>query len=290
MPGWMPAAGRRRRDEKRGRATRRRVARPRLSRAGHAPTAEPAQAQNYNKTAQIRSIPVDSNIERLLLELTNRFPQLPKAKGRQSDYYRHIRSVIIGENGVELQLRSTPLTPKRTQSVVIVINSNKQMYGIPLFSNTYRDYWNFSFDSVLASVQPVPTTFQHELQTCIDTLGLNDASGTGSSVLYEMLVSLLGCRIVSDADSADMMTFWYEPSPDPARDDPDHCRLRFQQMWKAIYRDMHTTTNIHITNAFWDQPNDRVYQFNYASWKHKEKMKIKVKVYRPDCIHDPVDL
>jgi hypothetical protein len=35
-----------------------------------------------NKTAQIRSIPVDPNIERLLVELTNRFPQLPKSKGR----------------------------------------------------------------------------------------------------------------------------------------------------------------------------------------------------------------
>jgi hypothetical protein len=145
------------------------------------------------------------DIEDTLLKLTRRFEQLPKTKGKQTNFYTLKRSVTVGTKGIELQLRSSPDTMEDPQSVILVINGQKQIYAIPLFSNTYRDYWNFLFDNVIRSVKAVNTTFQKELQTCIDTLGLNDTLGTSTQVMNEMLVSLLQCRRVYDSDSTELL-------------------------------------------------------------------------------------
>lgn len=237
------------------------------------------------KNADIKRTPIDTNIESTLINLINRFPQLPKAKGRQSDFYRLERSVGIGTTGVELQLRSMPRSASDPQKVIIVINSKQQMYGIPLFSNSYRDYWNFLFDTALTSVQPVQTTFQHELQTCIDTLGLNDTSATGGLVLSEMLRTTLGCRVLYDADSANLINFWYNPDPDLPAEDSDRCRWRFQNIWRSIYEGMHQGY-IPCMNALWDIENHRVYQFDFTGWS-EEKINVSVKVYRTYCVCYP---
>jgi hypothetical protein len=241
--------------------------------------------RQHNKNADIKSSPKDTAIERTLLELTDRFPQLPKAKGKQSDLYRLERTVIIGTTGVELQLRSIPRNVDEPHKVIIVINSRQQMYGIPLFSNNHRDYWNFLFDTVLTSVQPVPTTFQRELQTCIDKLGLENRQSAGGSVVFEMFYATLGCRMLYDADSANLLDNWYSPGAGLPDEDPERCRWRFRHIWKAIYDDMHRGY-IPCVNAFWDVENNRVYQFDLkALWG--EKMNIKIKVYRTYCVCGP---
>jgi hypothetical protein len=224
-----------------------------------------------------------SDIEGSLLNLTKRFPQLPKSKGEITKFYGLVRSVIMGTNGVELQLRSTPDSVDDPQKVILVINKENRVYGVPLFSNTYRDYWNFLFDSILTSIKPVNTTFQKELQECIDTLGLNDTLGTGARLINEMLISLLRCSVIHDRDSSDIMVSYSNSNSKLPEEDLDSCRTKLRRAWTEIYRAMHPQTYLMVHNCFWDEKDGRIYQFDYSA-KRKEKLKVGVRVYRQDCI------
>ena len=162
--------------------------------------------------------------------------------------------------------------------------------GIPFFSNVYRDYWNFLFDTVLISVKPTKTTFQRELQICIDTLGLNDTLGTAGKVIKEMLLSLLQCRCVYDGDSSELQGLRLYSNYDLPEEEKDSCQARFKNSWKAIYKEMHAAENKIVHNSFWDERNARVYQFDYSS-KRKKKLKVGVRTYRQDCaFHMDLDL
>jgi hypothetical protein len=70
------------------------------------------------------------DIEDTLLKLTERFEQLPKAKAKQTNFYTLERGVTVGTKGIELQLRSTPDTLEYPQSVILVINGQKQIYAV----------------------------------------------------------------------------------------------------------------------------------------------------------------
>src|SRR5262249_2143705 len=108
-----------------------------------------------------------SKIERDLSKLIEKFPQLPKSKEHLSDFYKVVRTVIIGASGIQIQLRSTPDTVNESQSIITVTNSSNHTYSMPLLSNMYRDYWQFQFDTVFNRATPTNSTFQRELQKCI---------------------------------------------------------------------------------------------------------------------------
>jgi hypothetical protein len=223
------------------------------------------------------------DIEGTLINLTKKFDQLPNARAKQTNFYTLKRSVTIGTNGTELQLRSSPDTMEDPQSVILVINSRKQVYAIPFFSNTYRDYWNFRFDNVVKSMKPVNTSFQKELQTCIDTLELNDSLGTATQVINEMLVSLLQCRRVYDSDSTELLAVNLHSNDSLPEEDSDSCHVRSDKIWQAIFKEMHPNTAHLVRNSFWDERNYRVYQFDYNK-KKSEKLRVGLRVYRPECI------
>lgn len=223
------------------------------------------------------------DIDGALLNLTKRFDQIPKARGKQSDFYILKRSVVVGPRGIELQLRSSPETEEDPQSVILVINGQKQIYGVPLLNNTYRDYWNFLFDNAVKSAKPVKTTFQKELQTCIDTLGLNDTLGTSTQVINEMFVSLLQCRRVYDSDSSDLRAVNFHTNDKLPEENSDSCWIRSAKIWNAIFNEMHPNSAHLIRNSFWDEKNYRVYQFDYSK-KQNIKLRVGLRVYRPECI------
>lgn len=203
------------------------------------------------------------DIERTLLNTILRFPQLPKGKGKQSNYYKLVRSVIIGGNGIELQLRSSPDTIADTQKIIIVINKSKDIYAIPLFSNIYHDYWNFQFDSVLHSVKPTNTTFDKELKSCLEQLNLYDTLGTAGKVMSEMFFSLLQCQQVTDSDSLNLNSFTFTNNCALSYENTDSCGKRFKQNWEMMKRSFHPEKYIINYNACWDKENKRVYQLNF---------------------------
>lgn len=229
------------------------------------------------------------DVEATLKELTKRFPELPSGSKKLSDYYRVIRSVSLGGSGIELELRSTPDTLSDPQSLLLITNGHREIYGVPLLSNKHRSYWDFLYDTKLLSEKPTNTTFQTELQTAIDTLGLNDTLGTASKVIDEMLTSLLQCRRIYDGDSAEIHSIRLYSNHNLPEEDSDTCMSRFKRTWKAIVTEMHPKEYFTVRNAFWDERNGRIYQFDFNP-KRKAKMKVGVRVYRQDCIFHPIYL
>lgn len=227
------------------------------------------------------------DIENTLSSTISKFPQLPKG---QSGFYRLVRSITIGDNGIELQLRSTPETLDDPQKIIIVINKAKQLYAIPLFSNTYYDYWNFQFDSVLNTVKPTNTTFEKELKTCLTQLKLYDTLGTAGKVINEMLVSLLQCQQVTDTDSLNLHSVALTNNYSLPYEDSDSCYKRLQENWQEMKKAFHPKEYIINYNAYWDKRNNRVYQFDFKNFSRKQKIEFTIKNYRLDCVYQMLNL
>jgi hypothetical protein len=231
-----------------------------------------------------------ADIENSLSKAVSKFPQLPKGQQKQSDYYRLVRSVTIGDNGIELQLRSTPDSLDDPQKIIVVINQLKAIYAIPFFSNTYHDYWGFQFDSVLKSVKPTNTTFEKELKSCLTQLNLYDTLGTAGKVINEMFFSLLQCQQVTDTDSLNLHAAALTNNYSLAYEDSDSCYKRLQQNWEEMKRAFHPKDYILNYNAYWDKRNNRVYQFDFKNFSRKQKIEFSIKTYRTDCIYQMLTL
>lgn len=224
------------------------------------------------------------DIETVLSKTISKYPQLPKGQAKQSTYYRLVRSVVIGNDGVELQLRSTPDTSNDPQQIILVINKAKDIYAIPFFSNTYHDYWDFQFDSVLHAVKPTNTTFEKELKACLTQLKLDDTLSTAGIVINEMLFSLLHCERVTDTDSSNLHVGAWTSNSDLPDEENDSCNKRCQQNWQEMKKAFHPNDYTVNYNAFWDKENNRVYQFDIKNLGRRQKLDFSMRNYRLDCV------
>ncbi len=226
-------------------------------------------------------------IENALLNTISKFPQLPKGRDSQSSFYKLVRSVTIGETGIEIQLRSTPDTIVDPQKIIIVINQAKKLYAIPLFSNTYHSYWRFQFDSVLASEKTITTTFENEIKNCLSQLNLYDTLGTAGIVLDEMLFSILQCQHVTDTDSLNFQSIALTNNNNYTlpSENTDSCSRRLQENWQEMKKAFHPSEFYSVYTAYWDQINNRVYQFDFKNFGRKRKLEFTMKNYRLDCVY-----
>jgi hypothetical protein len=229
-----------------------------------------------------------SDLEKTLSDLTDRFPQLPKSKSNLTDFYKPVKTIIIGNNDFQLQLRSTPRTFDDRQQIIIITNSKGQHYAIPFFSNRYRDYWNFQFDSPDLRVKPTNTTFEKELMKALDTLNINDTIGTGGSVIHIMLSSLLNCLRITEIDSIYIMGELenYTNDQNLMEETDSFCFERRKKNFKAIF-DKFNPGESFFKDVYWDEYNNRIYQFD-SKFDYKKILKLSFKVYRQDCVRHPV--
>lgn len=223
------------------------------------------------------------NVEKIISELTEKFPQLPRGRSNQSDFYKLNRTVIYGKNEFQLQLYSTPDTIDNKQQIVILINSKGEHYAIPLFSNKYRDYWNFEFEKPIEGIKRTNTTFEKEFTKAITVLNLNDSTGTGGKVLYELLLSLLNCESVRENDEdiferIDLTSFYDEPC-----ENWDSCFARQKKSFDAIKKGIHPSEYFYNHNAYLDTSNNRVYQIVNQGKDRGKIFKPEIKTYRLNC-------
>lgn len=146
-----------------------------------------------------------SETDRVIQEAISKFPQLLTSTNNREKSFQLIRSVKIGKKNIELQLYSSSEYLNDPQSILVIINEKKIAFAIPLLSNTYRDYWNFQFEKSNTDLLPVNTTFEKELKNCIQELQLSDSDQTDKIVIKEMLTSLLGCRLINESDSLNLL-------------------------------------------------------------------------------------
>jgi len=223
------------------------------------------------------------NIEKAISDLTDKYPQLPKGKTNQTDYYKLIRSVTNGECNFQLQLRSTPDSIKDKQQIIILINQKNECYAIPFFSNKYRDYWNFELEKPIDGVKKTNTTFELEITKAINALNLNDTIGTGAKVLDEMLISLLNCQSIRETDSKIFEVIWPTWYREQPTDNWDSCITRQRKNFKSIVQRIHPTESYYNYNAYLDLRNDRIYQIVNQGKNRGRKLKPEIKTYRQNC-------
>ena len=233
----------------------------------------------------------EQNIENAVISLTNKFQQLPKIESNPLDYYKLIRSVLVGKNNLQIQLRVTPDTVEDVQQIIVIINEKGQCYAVPFFSNTYQDYWDFQFDSAAQQNPKNNITFEKEIITALDTLGLNDTLGTAGLVLDEIVLSLLHCRTVQESDSSDLQTVAIMKINNNAPiDNSDSCFIRMRKNYKTISSTFHSAKYYTFYNAFWDEQNNRIYQFTNSEKSRRKSEKWSVKVYRQGCFWKTLEL
>ncbi len=225
----------------------------------------------------------EPNIEKVICDLTNEFPQLPKGKPNQSDFYKLVRSVTNGECNFKLQLFSTPDSIKDKQQIIILINSKGNYCAIPLFSNKYRDYWNFEFEKPIEGVISTNTTFEKEFIKAINSLELNDTIGTGAKVLDEILLSLLHCQSIKENDSVFFERFSLTNYQDQPVEDFDSCRIRQRKNFKEILKGIHPRESYYNYNAYLDIRNDRIIQIINQGQNRKKKFNPQIKTFRQNC-------
>jgi len=223
------------------------------------------------------------NIEKAISDLTAKFPQLPRGKKNQLDFYKLIRTVTYGKNDFQLKLFCTPDSIEEKQQIIILVNSKSDYYAIPLFSNKYRDYWNFELEKPIDGVKKTNTTFEQEITKAINTLNLNDTLGTGAKVLDEMLISLLNCQSVRETDSKIFEAIWPTWYRDQPVDDCDSCIKRQRTNFRSIIQRIHQTENYYNYNAYVDLRNDRIYQIVNQGKDRGRKLKPEIKTYRQNC-------
>jgi len=216
-------------------------------------------------------------------ELIVSFPQLQINTINQSSSYKLIRTVSFGQPTITIKLYSQPDSIDDKQKIILITNSKLNSYAIPFFSNTYTDYWNFQFDNQNQNTKPINTTFENQLNICLDTLHLIDTIGTGGKVISEILYSLLHCREINLSDSSDFEIIEITGTSKSPEENSDSCRKRLKQNWNAISQELYPNNSIIYKNSCWDKDDGRIYQFDYRNLKRKQKNYFKLKVFRQDC-------
>jgi len=213
-------------------------------------------------------------------KLVVRFPQLQN----QLCNYNLIRSVSFGCPVITVKLYSQADSVDDKQQIILITNSKLHTYAIPFFSNTYRDYWNFQFDDTqIKTTKPIYTTFEKQLNTCLDTLQLNDTIGTAGKVVNEILYSLLRCRDISLSDSSDFKIIRMDNKYSVPEENNDSCYKRLERNWESVSQELFPNKIIRDKQLIWDQDNGRVYEFDLKGFKRKQKNYFKLKTFRQDC-------
>lgn len=220
--------------------------------------------------------------------LTNRFLQLKMSYHNQSPEYNLIRSVSFGKPSITIKLYSQPDSVDDKQEIILVTNSDLRSYAIPLFSNTYHDYWEFQFDRPTQNTNLTTTTFEKELNICIDTLHLNDTLGTAGKVVNEILYSLLHCTDISLSDSAEFKIIPMSSKYSLPEENSDSCYKRLQRIWESISQEMFPNKNITYRHSYWDKNNGRIYEFDFKGFKRRQKNYFKLNTFRQDCNWHPM--
>jgi len=215
----------------------------------------------------------------IIRNLINKFPQLKIT----SKDYNLLRSVSIDESNITIKLYSQAESIDDRQKIVLVTNSHLCSYAIPFFSNTYRDYWQFQFDKENQNTLPTNTTFEKQLNLCLDTLQLNDTIGTTGKVLDEILYSLLQCQDINLCDSSNFLVITLNPNNNIPTEDTDSCYNRLKLNWESISKELYPNKTVQNKRSYWDKINNRVYQFDFKNYKRKGKNYIKLNTYRQDC-------
>lgn len=224
-----------------------------------------------------------SKQKEIINNLVKKFPSLNSENSERCDYFHMVRTVKNGKWGFEISLLSEPDNLNDPQQLLIFTNAAGEMDAIPLFSNTYRDYWDFEYDSLINDIPKTNTSFDNELHRVFENLEFNKQFELEAAVIDEMLTSLLNTINLNEGDSAEMLMLSLIENSQIPLEETELGHTRLKKNYDAIISEWHPEEFINNYNAYLDKCNGRIYQFiNDIDYPNK-RFKFKVKNYRQDC-------
>jgi len=201
------------------------------------------------------------DIDKALSAVTTKFPQLPKGG---IDHYLFEKSVKNAKYNFEIQLYSEADTITDPQKILVFINEKNECYAIPLFSNTYRDYWGFKNEIALPNIKKVQSTFTKQYLDALINLKLNKIE-VCLSVTTEMLISLLNCNKISSCDFLHLKQVFY--ANDNIALDTETNSEHLKQKWAKDNEEILKTDNTEVDSygfqeilGYLDRRNYRFHQ------------------------------
>lgn len=167
---------------------------------------------------------------------------------------------------------------------IIVINNRSNCVSIPLFSNQYRDYWNFHNDNNFKNIPKTNTTFEAEYINGMKKLNLYNMNNF-PLVTTEILQSLLHCKTNIETDS---LAFYKKINSvftnEIESENEEDCLKRTIENFKIISNDSKKTPqNDH--SYFYDELRNRIYRFeNIEKRENFPQINLNIKSLRQDCI------
>ena len=172
---------------------------------------------------------------------------------------------------------------------IIVINNKNNCVSIPLFSNEFRDYWNFPNETSFPNISRTNTTFEAEYINGMKKLNLYDLNNF-FPVSTEILQSLLHCKTNIETDS---LAFYQKINPFFTNvvkpENEKDCLKRTIENFKTISNDSRKKIQNHI--YYYDEARNRIYRFeNTEKRENWPKANINIKSLRQDCITELITL
>ena len=229
----------------------------------------------------------NTDVGESIQNVIEKFPQLKTTEKTFGNDYKLIKSVKNGEFDFEIQLFSEPDSIKGKQEIIVFINSKKECYSIPFFSNKYKDYWQFPFDKEIKNVKKVNSTFSNELNSVLNKLTKDEKSKKELleyKIINELLFSVLNCRNLEERDSILVYKTIF-PNSDIPNENHDESFIRLRKNYELMKKEWHHVKYQTNYNCYLDKKNARIYQLNYNT-----QTKLKVKSYRQDWGFTPLSL
>ena len=221
----------------------------------------------------------NTSIKKSIQSVIEKFPQLKTNKESSSNDYKLIRSIKNGEFNFEIQLFSEPDSIREKQQIIVFINSKKECYSIPFFSNKYKDYWQFPFEKVNRNIEKVNSTFSDQLNSVLYKLTKLD-HGNKKNIDYEVIndlvYSVLKCEKIEEKDSLLVYKTIY-PNLDMPNENQEESLNRLKKNYLLMKKNWGPKKNKTNYICYLDKKNGRIYQFNFNNQKNLE-----IKAYRQD--------
>lgn len=222
----------------------------------------------------------EAEVGKSIKNLIERFPELKTVKKNFGNNYKLAKSVKNGEFDFEIQLFSEPDSIQGKQKIIVFINSKKECFAIPFFSNKYKDYWRFPFDKEIPNVPKVNSTFTKELNSALNRLSENGNPKKElikHKMIEELLLSVLNCRKLVESDSL-LIYKTIHWNLDIPVEESDSAFVRLRKNYALMKKDWHPQKYQYNYNCYLDNNDARIYQFDY----NKNGKLILVKTYRQD--------
>lgn len=219
---------------------------------------------------------INTSVDRLI----KKFPHLKNTKKTFGNDYKLVKSVKNGKFDFEIQLLSEPDSIQGNQKIIVFINSKKECYSIPFFSNKYKDYWNFPFDKQIQDVPKVNSTFTKELNNALNKLTENGnpkKENINYEIINELLSSVLNCRNIEERDSL-LVYKRISMNLDIPVEKSDSAFVRLRKNYELMKKEWHPKKYQNNYNCYLDEKNARIYQFKYD----QNRKEIKIITYRQD--------